>query len=81
VRRVKSAQSRPLIEPSFRLQNLAANLTGGICGCVEIEIPLTLHQFLSLFRCQGSHPFMGLVIGLVFIGSCGFAFAPAAAGP
>jgi hypothetical protein len=43
------------LERSFRLQNLAANLPAGICGCVEIEIPLTIHQLLSLFRCQGRH--------------------------
>jgi hypothetical protein len=55
----QSAQSRLLIGRSFRLQNLAANLPAGICGCVEIEIPLTIHQCLSLFRCQGRHTIKG----------------------
>ena len=40
-------------EPLLSLQNLAANLPAGVCGCVEIEIPHTSRQILSLFRCQG----------------------------
>ena len=59
VRRVSRPRVAFLIERSFRLQNLAANLTAGVCGCVEIEIPLTIHQLLSLFLCQGRHPING----------------------
>jgi hypothetical protein len=55
----QSAQARLLIERSFRLQNLAANLPAGIYGCVEIEIPLTIHQLLSLFRGDGRHTING----------------------
>jgi hypothetical protein len=41
------------MEPLLSLQNLAANLPARVCGCVDIEIPQTSHQILSLFRCQG----------------------------
>src|SRR5271170_5684907 len=38
---------------SFRLQNLAANLSARVCRRMEIEIPFAGRQVLRLFRCQG----------------------------
>ena len=60
VRRVSWCKVAFSLKLSFRLQNLAANLPAGICGRVEIEIPIIIHQVLSLFWCQDRLPINGI---------------------
>jgi hypothetical protein len=43
-------------QPLFSLHNLPPNFTPGICGSMQIEIPLAIRQVLCLFGRQGRAP-------------------------